>query len=311
MAEQAALTFWYVLASDGGSEHRNMCLVSARVLRHVDRAARIGLLCDPQSAEAAHGAGVRLADVFDEVEVRETGGSTPMLRSRELKLGLRGFVRGDICYLDSDTLLVEPIREMPRAVTGVGMAYDGWWHLRGAVDAPPQVESMYAQIGWPFPPPRYFNGGVIFWRDNATAHQFAAAWAAAWAVSVRAGIPLDQMALAHTDRELGGVIDVLPHRYNAQVGVWPGAARNAAIWHFWHAMYHSHAEPVSLLDHLMVTLARTGTLDLERYDRARAKHYPWVRSRGLRSYVYTRNYLDAIRELPRAVARAVFRGRTN
>ena len=91
MAEQASLTFWYVLASDGGPEHRNMCVVSARVLRHVDPAARIGLLCDRPSAEAAQGAGVSLADVFDEVEVRETDGITPMLRSRELKLGLRGW----------------------------------------------------------------------------------------------------------------------------------------------------------------------------------------------------------------------------
>jgi len=299
--------FWYVLASDGGADHLNMCLVSALVLRHVDRTARIGLLCDPPSADAATRAGVRLADVFDEVEIRETGGATAMLRSRELKLSLRGVVRGDICYLDSDTLLVEPIREMPRAVTGVGMAYDGWWHLRGAVDAPPRVASLYAQIGWPFPPPRYFNGGVIFWRDNPKARQFADAWAAAWAVSVRAGVPLDQMALAHTDRELGGVIDVLPHRYNAQVGVWFGAARDAAIWHFWYAMYHSPTEPISLLDHLVETFSRTGTVDIERYERARAKQYPWVRSRGLRSYLLTRNYLDAMRELPRALVRAVFR----
>ena len=212
MSDRVTLTFWYVLASDGERAHRDMCLVSAHALRHVDPSARIGLLCDPQSAAAAQEAGVQLRDVFDELLVRDAGGPTAMLRSRQLKLALRSLVRGDICYLDSDTLFVKPIREVPCFVTAVGMAFDGWWHRRGAVDAPPIVEPGYTKIGWPFPPPRYFNAGVIFWRDNAVAHDFAVAWADAWAVSVRAGIHLDQLALAHTDRELGGVIDALPAR---------------------------------------------------------------------------------------------------
>jgi hypothetical protein len=91
------------------------------------------------------------------------------------------------------------------------------------------------------------------------------------------------------------------------VGVWPGAAHDAAIWHFWYAMYHSPLAPLSLLDDLMATFARTGQFDVERFDRARTKHYPWVRSRGLRSYLYTRNYLDALRELPQALGRLVSR----
>lgn len=303
MTDRANLTFWYVLASDGAPEHRDMCLVSAHALRHVDPSARIGLLCDPPSAAAAQQAGVPLRDVFDEVLVRDTGGSTAMLRSRELKLGLRGLVRGDICYLDSDTLFVEPIGEVPRLVTGVGMAFDGWSHRRGAVDAPPFVEPGYTKIGWPFPPPRYFNGGVIFWRDNATAHRFATAWAEAWGVSVRAGIQLDQLALAHTDRELGGVIDALPNRYNAQINAWPGFACDATIWHFWQSTVPAREAPLSVFDSLIATFIRTGEFDVERFDRARKKHYPWVRSRGLRSYLYTRNYLEAVRELPQALGR--------
>jgi len=305
MADRSLLTFWYVLASDGAREHRDMCLVSARALRHVDPSARIALLCDPQSTAAAETAGVALLDVFDEVLVRDTGGPTAMLRSRELKLGLRGFVAGDICYLDSDTLFVEPVREVPRGVSGVGMAFDGWSHRRGTVEAPSWVEPGYDRIGWPFPPPRYFNGGVIFWRDNAAAHRFAAAWSDAWGVSVSAGIQLDQLALAHADRELGGVIDALPHRYNAQVNCWPGFARDAAIWHFWQSTVPFREAPLSLLDALIATFERTGELDVERLDRARMKHYPWVRSRGVRSYFYTRNYLDAVLDLPQALGRLV------
>jgi hypothetical protein len=79
---------------------------------------------------------------------------------------------------------------------------------------------------------------------------------------------------------------------------------NLTFWHFRQSTVSSREAPLWLLDSPSATFERTGEFDVERFARARKKRYPSVRSRGLPSYRYTRNSLEALRELPQALGRS-------
>lgn len=297
------LPVWYVLASDGARLHRDMVIISARVLRHVDPACVVNLTCDRQSSDAAAASGVSLSSIFDRVEVREEPSISPMHRSRALKLRLRLELQGDFLYVDSDTLAVSSLDRFPSFTSSVMLAYDYLPGQRVHRGAPLGAAARFAQIGWPFPVPKFFNGGVSAWRDDAVAHRFAERWFENWRTSVAAGVPYDQPALAHSDRELGGVIGVLPPMCNAQVNAWPGFARQAVLWHFWHSQTQSADGPLSVLDQLIATFEKSGDVDFDLMDAARRSAFPWVRSLGLRPYLETGNYAAALREVPRTFER--------
>ena len=301
------LPIWYVLASNGEREHRDLVLASARVLRHVDPDCRIGLALDPESAEAATRDRVALSELFDEVRIDRSGEPSAMERSRSIKVRLRLETRGDFCYVDSDTLAVRPLDNFPVLATGVGMVPDFIPGYPRRLGPPESARAKYERIGWPFPVPRYFNGGVIVWLDRADAYTFAEAWHRNWRTSVAAGVPQDQPALGQTDRDLGGVVSHLPLAFNAQVSAWPGFARNAAIWHFFYSQADNGADASSIFDVLLQDARHDRPLRLEQFDRARRRHFPWMRSQGFTAYATTGNYVDAAWELPSTVSRLLAR----
>lgn len=294
---------WYVLASEGESLHRDLAVISARVLRHVDPSAVIGIVCDQQSADAAVRDHVSLGSAFDHVVVRPSAESSAMQRSRSLKLRLRLEQTGDFVYVDSDTLALSPLNDWPDAHASVMFAFDYKPGHSAHSGAPDGAIKKLQQIGWPTPVPRYFNGGVAVWKDDAVAHRFATAWYDNWRFAVSAGVNLDQPALAHTDRELGGVVQPLPPRFNAQINAWAGFAPGAKLWHFWLSQVRDETGPASILEHLLSEYQRTGDVDFDRFQRCRARGFPWVKSQGFRPYWLTRNYSSAIAELPRSAAR--------
>lgn len=301
------LPIWYVLASNGEREHRDLVLASARTLRHVDRACRLGLALDPESAESAVREGVSLGELFDEVRIDRSGEPSAMERSRSIKVRLRLETRGDFCYVDSDTLAVRPLNIFPTLATGVGMVPDFIPGYARRFGPPESARAKFERIGWPFPVPRYFNGGVIVWRDRADAYSLAETWYRNWRTSVAAGVPQDQPALGHSDRELGGVVSELPKAFNAQVRAWPGFARNAAIWHFFYSQADNQPDANSILDVLLQDVARDQPLRFDQFDRARRRNFPWVRSQGFTAYATTGNYFDAARELPSMALRLLAR----
>lgn len=299
---------WYVLASDGSPLHRHMAIISATVLRRIDPGCSINLLCDKQSADAASRCGVELTGTFDRVEIGDEANPSPMYRSRAMKLRLPLDIGGALLYVDSDTLAVAPLNDFPTLSSSVMFAFDYQPGQRVHRGAPGGATARFAQIGWPLPVPRYFNGGVSVWRDDAPARRFAERWFKNWSVSVEAGVPFDQPALAHTDRELGGVVGVLPAACNAQVSAWAGFARGAMIWHFWHSQVQSVDGPATVLEQLLETYATTAEVDFDVMDRARRSCFPWVRSQGMLPYLQTGNYGAAVRELPSVVSRLFRRG---
>lgn len=301
------LPIWYVLASDGERLHRDLAIISASVLRHVDARVEIGLLCDQQSADAADRDGLRLESFFDHVVRRQTTETTALERSRALKLRMRLELSGDLVYVDSDTLALGPLDDWPKVDASVMLAYDYHPGQRSHQGAPDGAILHLQKIGWPTPVPRYFNGGVIVWRDDDRAHQFASAWYENWQYSVNAGVSLDQPALAHTDRQLGSPVHVLPPMFNAQISAWAGFAPDARLWHFWLSQVSDPESPSSILEYLLHTYQQTGAIDVERFERCRANSFPWVRSQGFKQYWLTGNYGSALSELPRVASRFISR----
>lgn len=301
-----SVSYWYVLASDGERFHRDLAITSARVLRYVSPDCTIALAADSESLLSAARDGVTLSDVFDDVRCDECSEPTALQRSRSIKIRLRLWVPGDFVYLDSDTLAVRPIGSFP-LIRAIGMAFDYAPGHSDRIGPSEALRSKFDQIGWDFPVPRYFNAGVIAWKDCQDAQTFAEAWYTHWRRSVAAGIPQDQLALNHTDRERGGLISPLQPEFNAQVRSWPGFARRAAIWHFFHSHNEADAPINSILDLLFDDVQANRPLNLQAFERARARHFPWVKSQGFAAYVATGNYFAAARELPLSLRRFLAR----
>lgn len=304
------LPLWYVLASDGEAEHRNLVLASVQVLRYVDPPCRVGLVLDRPSAEAAKRAGIRFSDYFDDIRIDDTAMESAIERSRSLKLRLRLETTGDFCYVDSDTLAVRPLTDFPKLKTGVGMVYDYIPGHPNKLGPPESAAIKFEKIGWPYPVPRYFNGGVIVWLDQADAYLFAETWYNNWQISVAAGVPQDQPALGHTDRLFKGLVSVLPSHFNAQINAWSGFAKDATIWHFFHSQTRKEEAPVTILSLLLENVSSNRPLQLAAFDVAKRLNYPWVCSQGFLSHLRTGNYLPAAGEIPKSAARFLARIRS-
>ncbi len=297
---------WYVLTSSGEREHRDLVLASAQVLRRVDPAATLGLALDRESLRAADRDGVRLGELFEHVRVDACDESTPVARNRSIKIRLRLETIGDFCYVDSDTLAVRALDCWPKHVTDVGMVFDCIPGSPRQKGPPASARAKFDKIGWPHPENRYFNGGVSLWRDTARAHHFAETWYRNWKTSAQAGVVQDQPALAQTDREMQSAVSVLSYVYNAQVNAWPGYARNAAIWHFFYTQ-KDKGRVVTIFDQLVHDVALDRELSWHKFDEARRRNYPWVKSKGFKWFFLTGNYGDALAEIPKASRRFLTR----
>jgi len=297
---------WYVLTSDGEREHRDLVLASAHVLRRVDPATTLGLALDERSAAAADRDGIRFSEIFEHVRLDNCSEHTPLARHRSIKLRLRLETKGDFCYVDSDTLAVRALDCWPKDVPDVGMVFDcipGAPNRKGPSE---YARAMFTKIGWPYPGDRYFNSGVSLWRDTASAHRFAEAWYRNWQTSTEAGVMQDQPALAQTDKELRSMVSVLPHMFNAQVNAWPGYARDAVFWHFFYTQ-KERGEIITIFDQLLQDVAHDRDLSWQKFDEARRRNYPWLKSKGFKWFLLAGNYGGAVAELPHTSSRLLKR----
>ncbi|GAG50517.1 unnamed protein product, partial [marine sediment metagenome] len=85
-------------------------------------------------------------------------------------------------------------------------------------------------MGWRAGPSVYINGGVLFYNDTANARRFASVWhdklIQCW--GQRQG-HLDQPALNAAVFETQPKIEILPHRFNAQINAEASVAKDATL----------------------------------------------------------------------------------
>lgn len=295
--------FWYVVAGDK-REHLDMAIVSALALRRIIPEASVCLACDSACYHAVEKADVDLSKIFDEVRQFEADYPTAFLRSRAIKIRLRLELTGDFIYLDSDVLVARPFSDLLPPDCHVAIALDAPEGIPGELIG--GFERYFKKIGWPYPVERYFNCGVMLWRDDVEARALAENWLKNWEHSCQHGVELDQPAIAHSDRELGGIVTVLPPAMNlCPFKAIPEDIKSARIWHFWsHRLYSG-----TILHSLMSDFQRTNEMNFAALDQAIKRRRPWVREDNMGICHLARQgcWDFAIQEIPAAAQRLLRR----
>lgn len=191
---------------------------------------------------------------------------TPKQRSRELKTRIREFVKGDFLYIDTDTIICKPLDKIDNCEYDVAGVPDSNAWLDDHPFKKGMVGSVKSVFGNDITHKGYLiNGGVIYAKDNAIAHELFKRWNKNWTYSCfEKGHSQDQPALWQSDFEMGNIISILPDIYNCQVSMSLQYFADAAIVHFLHMEFisdQSYSPYLSL--HIYKDIQKVGTLTSE------------------------------------------------
>ena len=222
----------YVITSAGRDVYTAMTRVSAASLRMTNPGANIAVVCDMETDRAVRTAKDSLLGEVDEWLACETPPGDAAFRNRFLKTSLRQRVSGEYLFLDSDTIVRDDLSPIFKSSGDLAAAPN---HSRETISGQIWEGDLasLAEMQWAIPPTLYVNGGVMRVSESKVAHRFYGLWHEKWQASYRRlHKPNDQPALNAAIRESQIECARLPVRYNAQIGAFPVAMRDAAIWHY-------------------------------------------------------------------------------
>lgn len=233
MQVPAALKVVYCLTSTGGDLYEAMTRVSLATMRLANPTARIEIACDQQTHQALQATASQLLREADAVHGFLTPDGPPTFRNRFVKTQLRLLLSGPFLFLDSDTVVRKPLTPLLNLQADIAAAPN-----HSADTLAEQIwsddQANLDTMGWQVREP-YVNGGVIWYADTPAAHRFAEAWHRNWLANVEhTGRYRDQPALNQAlsaDPEIQ--CQILPHCWNAQIGMRSDLAEDALIWHIY------------------------------------------------------------------------------
>lgn len=283
-----------------------MARVSTAAVRLVEPAARVTVVCDDELTYRSDGGIRALLGEVDLVVARNAGTGDPGMRSRYLKTSLRGILPGAFLYLDVDAVPIQPLGEFEKIAGDAAGCLDRNQAAAEYVIAE-WAREMYGRLEWSLPL-RYFNGGVMYWKDSPAAHKLGASWHDLWRQTSALGRVEDQPGLNRAiDTTAADVIE-LPRVYNAMIHWRREMARDAKIIHFFTSCWESKDDCV--FHYLVEGLRRNGTLDRDRLKRFVETGYPWVDETWISGQLACGNYLQATALALRKVGERCLRRRT-
>ncbi len=222
-----------MLSAEGPDVHFAMTRVSVASLRVSNPQVRIEIVCDENTDAVSRQARDPLRDEVDSWIVQVTPPGSPGYRNRFLKTRLRESLRGSFLYLDGDTFVRADLSQLFVLDTDVAAARN---HSADTVAGQIWVEDAETcrRMGWPVGHREYLNGGVLFQADTRGARAFADTWHRLWLSSAATtGSYRDQPALNTALMEAAPRLEVLPHRFNAQIRGNLGVSLDAVIHHYY------------------------------------------------------------------------------
>lgn len=278
----------YVLVADGWDRHAQMMFLSATSLRLHEPQARVTLVTDAETRASLEKSAASLLTLVDAVAVADSPVPDRRLRAFHLKTAFRRYVDGDVLYLDGDTLVLRPVRDVADLDAEIGAVldfnHDGEWF-------PPQLEGPYRRLGWTYPLPYYFNSGVLWLRDTPAVRRFSEEWTRRWFLLVEEGMPGDQEAFVTALYAQPVTWRRLPNAFNAITVKRNYRFREARVLHFFGSADEQRG---TIFEHLLEHLRKTGTFDEPAYRRCLREGHPWGPHREPWQLWRSRNYVRAV-----------------
>ena len=141
--------------------------------------------------------------------------------SRYLKTSLRSYVTGPYLFIDTDTIVSENLEDIDELIDreiDVAAVVDGHCPFKEMPNYSEIVE-RYNKIGWLdlLSDEYHFNSGVMFVADTKAVHDFYEQWHQNWLYEYSKHYYFDQIALARTDHDMGGLLVEIDGIWNFQL----------------------------------------------------------------------------------------------
>jgi lipopolysaccharide biosynthesis glycosyltransferase len=216
----------YVVTSDETDVYLEQALLSVFSLRKHNPNAYVELVVDQDTDATITGKrGEILKYIDNKVVVNVPKEYNKVCRSRWLKTSLRQHVKGDFLYIDTDTIVTDNLEDIDCFIGDIGAVRDQHV-LLGKNRGAKKIQIRAEQEGWSWSETLvYYNGGIIFVKDSAIAHEFYQMWNNKWKDKYRkTGDYKDQPPLAATNESFQFPIRELPGEWNCQI------ARNGILY---------------------------------------------------------------------------------
>lgn len=224
----------YVVTCSEKNTYLEQALLSVYSARLHNPTAEIYIVTDKESADTMTGKRAEIRKYVTDVLVFDTpAGYNAMKKSRYLKTNLRELIKGDFIYIDTDTVICQPLDEVDEIeedVSGVANR-----HLIYKVSEMKETNSTFRKLDVEVKEDFvYINGGMLIAKDTPTAHKLFKAWYDSWVFSGTKGIFMDQAALHRAEIISGYKIHELSGVWNCQIeGCCLNYLHDAKILHFY------------------------------------------------------------------------------
>lgn len=209
----------YTVISGENDVYLPQAMVAAYTARKYNPAANIILVTDQPTNVVINTKLPVIKDYINEILVVDIPMElNKMQRSRYLKTTLRHNIKGDILYVDTDTVVTGDLSEIDNLKVDIGAVLDrhvniGEHNLRGKIEMDISVVGLQIDDLHNC----YFNGGVMFVKDTPNAYKFYDLWYKYWEESRKCGKSIDQPALAKANKDCNYPIKELCGIWNCQL----------------------------------------------------------------------------------------------
>lgn len=212
--------FLYILVSKESDIYYEQTLVSILSLRHYNPDAFVTLLVDDKTDANLMGFRAEIKTLVNEYKVVSFDDKiSGLARSRLLKTNMRNLLEGDFLYIDGDTAIADKLDLKVDDNCDVGAIADlharenDKYHVKHKKNNKNKnILGFTLNLG-----DLFFNGGIIFARDNDNAKRFFDKWHELYQYCNTKGIFTDQISFNETNRLLGFPMKELPGEWNCQV----------------------------------------------------------------------------------------------
>ena len=264
----------YVLVSSDSDIYLEQAYVSMYSLKFYMPESHIVLLTDVQSEKTFVGIRKQELKYVDELVTVDLGGEclTAQQRSRLLKTGVRLYVTGDFLFVDCDTIITRPLKD----VDDIDADIAACWDSHALLHESPQYLKVIKdcrEIGVNVQEEEfYFNSGVIYVRDNEITRLFYEKWQTSMKESQKVGVNMDQPSFAKTNIQMKHIVKRLDDVWNCELKYGIRFLKDAKIVHYL-CTNHSHNKDTQFFimnDYtVLAEIKKTGTIPLDICDTIR------------------------------------------
>lgn len=227
------MKYLYVLTSNDRDLYYEQIYLSITSLLLYNPNAYIVLLTDDKTCKNLKGRRGKILHLVHEYKVIEFSVKySQKIRSRLLKTSMRNIVDGDFLYLDCDTIILSPIDIPLDWNFNIGAVKN--LHFSNVKDSPiyPIFYCLANKCGINMGSFDYFNGGVLYVKDNCRTRAFFSHWHELYLQYLENnGVEIDQLSLYKANNDFYGLIEELQGEWNWQVGFGLNYISNAKIMH--------------------------------------------------------------------------------